>query len=369
MFGLLRAIVFVGCLGAGTWMSLGRPPFAQCTQVGQWLPVLETARVATEKAIRSAMRVASRTIEHNNSDHRSGLGDLGGRKNRDAANHEPTSAPTAPADFSHAPALRPWPALNPEQRMRTAWRIAEGPALREGSGRRLVTLTFDDGFAADSATRVLQLLADNNVHATFFAVGQDLEGDSPRAKASRQALRLAYEAGHFVGNAGFEHRALASLPRAQLIASIDRAGDAIERIIAKRPIIFRPPFGKLSDVGEQALRDQGLELVLWNIELHSTKHADARAAAHDLTSQLEQGHSGIIALGKHRDMSADTVEELLRWLRDHRWDPVHPSRIGYEVVDLPTFLRAVADSPLVVAPAGERKRRRSVRSEETLAQD
>jgi hypothetical protein len=36
---------------------------------------------------------------------------------------------------------------------------------------------------------------------------------------------------------------------------------------------------------------------------------------------------------------------LLSWLAAHTWDPRHPEVVGYEVVDLVTYIRATAASP------------------------
>jgi hypothetical protein len=39
------------------------------------------------------------------------------------------------------------------------------------------------------------------------------------------------------------------------------------------------------------------------------------------------------------------LDELLRWLESHAYDESQPSRPGYQIVDLPTYLKATAASP------------------------
>ncbi|MEO6418745.1 MAG: hypothetical protein ABIP39_05030, partial [Polyangiaceae bacterium] len=54
---------------------------------------------------------------------------------------------------------------------------------------------------------------------------------------------------------------------------------------------------------------------------------------------------GIVLLHDIRRSTAPTTAKLLAWLRQRRFDPARPERIGYQVVDLPTYLKATAAHP------------------------
>ena len=86
-------------------------------------------------------------------------------------------------ETANAPGPLPWPRLNPEADMAKAWRLAEGPNRRPGDRRKLVTLTFDDGPFPETTPRVLELLEEYDVRATFFVIGRYLDGDDERARA------------------------------------------------------------------------------------------------------------------------------------------------------------------------------------------
>jgi hypothetical protein len=69
----------------------------------------------------------------------------------------------------------------------------------------------------------------------------------------------------------------------------------------------------------------------------------------ELVGQIEYKQGGVVLLHDVRWTSVAALRELLGWLHDHRWDPLRPARLGYELVDMPTYLREVAASPLPFA--------------------
>lgn len=241
--------------------------------------------------------------------------------------------------------IAPWPRLNPEANMTRAWRLAEGPHRAPGDRRRLVTLTFDDGPSPDTTPRVLDLLKKHDVHATFFVIGRYLDGDGDRQVAAREVLKRAVAEGHLVGNHTHDHALLTAIPHTQVLEQIDRGAASIERAIGKKPLLFRPPFGELDDFGQEAMRERGLDVLLWSIEAQDMERDDTPAMLRDLTKQLAYNEGGIVLLHDFRWSSVALLKRLLTYLEARRYDPDRPDREGYVVVDLPEYLRAVQASP------------------------
>ncbi len=313
MGGLLRAaLVATVSLVAGSWVGLGHPELR--------LPRVTTSAPGTPAP---------------------------------APPPPPRDAPSLPQehDPSLVPSFAPWPRTNPEASIAKAWMVAEGPAKRPGEAKRLVTLTFDDGPTPETTPAVLKLLAKHRVRATFFVIGGYLDGESGRAKQVRRVLKKVVAAGHLVGNHTHDHANLTALPQSDVVAQIDRGSASIERVIGMKPILFRPPYGRLDDFGEQLARDRNLDVLLWSVEAQDMKRSDADEMFHDLVAQLDYKEGGIVLLHDVKRTTLPVLKRLLAFLRDRPYDPSHPDKWGYEVVDLPTYLRAVAASPL---PFGER---------------
>ncbi|HVH46141.1 MAG TPA: polysaccharide deacetylase family protein [Labilithrix sp.] len=244
-----------------------------------------------------------------------------------------------------APGPVPWPRLNPEANITKAWRLAEGPHRKPGDKRRLVTLTFDDGPSTETTPRVLDLLAKYDVHASFFVIGRYLDGESAHARASRDVLRKVVEAGHLVGNHTHDHTLLTTVSHTQVLDQIDRGAASIEHAIGKKPLLFRPPFGELDDFGQDAVRTRQLDVVLWSAEVRDMERDDTDAMFGELVRQLVYNEGGIVLLHDIRPSSVAILKKLLVYLHARRWDPERPQRRGYEIVDLPTYLREVEAAP------------------------
>lgn len=252
-------------------------------------------------------------------------------------------SPSSTLDESAVPDPVPWPRLNPSCTAHRAWLLAEGPAPAQNDGRRLVTLTFDDGPYPDTTPDVLRVLDRFGVKATFFFVGRNFRGDRARVEATKKVARRVIDSGHLVGGHGQMHVALPFVTRTRALAEIDDGQDAIERATGKRPALFRPPYGQLDAFSEEALRTRGLELVLWSVAADDRGDADGLYSS--LRDQIAYAGGGIVLLHDIRPVTAPALSKLLGWLRAHAYDPARPERVGYEVVDLVTYLKATAARP------------------------
>lgn len=268
-----------------------------------------------------------------------------GNASADLAASPPGDSAATPVDASLLPDPVPWPRMNSSISVKKAWLLAEGPAPERGDGRRLVTLTFDDGPFPWTTPPILKVLDHYDVKATFFLVGGLLDGGAPFASATREAAKRIAAAGHIIGNHTHDHFLLTRVTHNQAQAQIDEGADSIERVTGKRPIFFRPPYGQLDEFSEDVLRQRGAELVLWNIEADNADADDPAAIAESIGNHLEYAGGGIVLLHDIRRSTAPTVAKLLAWLRSRKFDPARPARIGYQVVDLPTYLRATAAHP------------------------
>lgn len=301
MRGLLRALVGITSIAAGSWVGLHSPPLTP-------IPVGQTeTRAATVPA--------------------------------------PEPREPIPPDTSLAFGHVPWPRLNPEVNIMKAWRLAEGPHRQPGDRRRLVTLTFDDGPFPETTPKVLDLLAQYGVRSTFFVIGRYLDGNDDRARSSREVLKQIADRGHLIGNHTHDHALLTAIPHTQVLEQIDRGAASIERVTGKRPLLFRPPFGELDDFGQDAVRARQLDVVLWSVEARDMERSDTQEMFRDLVRQLSYNEGGVVLLHDIRWTSVKILKRLLAYLDARRYDPKRPDREGYEIVDLPTYLRAVEASP------------------------
>lgn len=99
--------------------------------------------------------------------------------------------------------------------------------------------------------RVLELLAESGVRATFFVEGLN-------AQLYPGALTEIAAAGHEVAFHGWQHERWADLDVAAERASLERGVRALDAL-GLRPVGFRPPGGELTDASLPLLRELGFE--------------------------------------------------------------------------------------------------------------
>jgi peptidoglycan-N-acetylglucosamine deacetylase len=131
---------------------------------------------------------------------------------------------------------------------RSVWR---GPR-----DRRAVALTFDDG-PSEGTPRILEILAELQVQATFFQCGANVE----RLPSIARAVR---DAGHEIGNHSYAHPLFCFHSPAFIRADLARAQAAIERHTGSRPAWYRAPFGVRWFGMRAAQRRLGLDAIMWS---------------------------------------------------------------------------------------------------------
>lgn len=138
--------------------------------------------------------------------------------------------------------------------------------------RRTLAVTFDDG-PSEATPRLLDLLAQTGVRATFFLCGANVRRLPEIARAVR-------DAGHEIANHGERHPYYYCKSPGFLRADIAEGLASIEAVTGVRPRWFRPPYG-LRWFGMGAIyRDLGITGVQWTVIARDWELDGAGVAAH-----------------------------------------------------------------------------------------
>jgi peptidoglycan/xylan/chitin deacetylase (PgdA/CDA1 family) len=120
-------------------------------------------------------------------------------------------------------------------------------------------LTFDDGPIYPNTERVLEILADFEVAATFFMIGQNVEANPALA------ARVVQE-GHAVGNHSYSHPDLTTLNDQAASNEIGLTQRAIWNATGVWPTIMRPPYGSSNQSVDQLIENWDLRKVMWDVD-------------------------------------------------------------------------------------------------------
>ena len=144
-------------------------------------------------------------------------------------------------------------------------------AEKINNGEKTVFLTFDDGPSLDNTPKVLEVLKNYDVKATFFVLGVNLD----RGEEYRQLLRNIVNDGHAVGNHGYSHNYSYLYPGRvisyeNLMSDMNRSLDIMKDILGQDfdTRVLRLPGGlrswKKQDETLERLNNENYSVIEWN---------------------------------------------------------------------------------------------------------
>ena len=149
---------------------------------------------------------------------------------------------------------------------------------------------------------MLQTLAEAQVHATFFLLGEWAERFPDSAKAIAAA-------GHEIGSHSYSHRDMDSLTQQEMLEEIRLSQQAIYNTCGQTPVLFRPPSGSYNDAVIESIHSSGCVPIQWNLDTLDWHGLSAEQIAHRVSSQLQPG--SILLLHAGAEHSAQALPLIL----------------------------------------------------------
>ncbi|UUU36479.1 polysaccharide deacetylase family protein [Streptomyces sp. CA-210063] len=184
----------------------------------------------------------------------------------------------------------------------TATSASAAPPAVDCRKVKCVALTFDDGPVADTQ-RLLRLLNDRSVRATFYVVGTNVQ----RNPSTVSAAALA---GHQIGNHSWDHANLTKLSAAKVKSQLSRTDTAIKQVTGKKPTTFRAPYGAHNATVRTAA---GRPLVHWSVDTLDWKHRDTARIIKTVNTQTKPGD--IVLLHDIHKTTVDAVPGIIKALK------------------------------------------------------
>jgi len=115
---------------------------------------------------------------------------------------------------------------------------------------KAVYLTFDDGPIPEVTPKVLAILDQYGVKATFFMVGENIDKHP-------EVFEMVVKGGHAIGNHTYNHMKGWKVSTAEYIANVQK--------FPKETKLFRPPYGRTWVWQRRAVKQLGYEIYLWDV--------------------------------------------------------------------------------------------------------
>jgi peptidoglycan-N-acetylglucosamine deacetylase len=196
------------------------------------------------------------------------------------------------------------------------WRSDKG--IIDCARLKCIALTFDDGPGAYTS-QLLNSLDAGGAQATFFLVGNRVSSYAPLvARMGRLDMEIA--------NHSWSHPNLTTLGSSSITSQLSTTSDVIRSVTGKRPTLMRPPYGAYNSTVTSVSRQQGLAVIMWNVDTLDWKYRSSsyvRSAAvnnarngaiilmHDIHPTTVNAVPGIISDLKARGYTMVTTSDLI----------------------------------------------------------
>lgn len=265
----------------------------RCRTLGDWLAALELAPALSRQRIRAhaagkysleAIGPVYRDLFHQ-------LRDLGGRgwyslrSSLGAVTQAAVDAP--PLDYTPAPPC--------------------GLFGHDKLPRKTIALTFDDGPHPEVTASILDTLADEEVPASFFVMGEN-------ARRFPWLVQRAAREGHEVCNHSDVHLRYPDLDDAEIEAELSRCEDALTAAGAHaiKPRPARPPYGACDARVAKVIASKGHPLVMWTVTTDDWRpEATEASVVSALSAVLEAGDGAIVLLHDVQHVTASALSQLI----------------------------------------------------------
>ncbi|GHA92561.1 deacetylase [Streptomyces tendae] len=184
---------------------------------------------------------------------------------------------------------------------------------------KCIALTFDAGPSENSA-RLLDILKEKQVPATFFLLGKGHIDTYP------ELVRRMSDEGHEVASHTWTHKILTDADPDGIRDELERPNKEIERLTGKRPTLMRPPQGRTDDTVHDICRELGLAEVLWSVTAKDYKTNDSDLITERVLDQSSR--DGIILLHDIYDGTVPAVPGIIDALKKR----------GYVFVTVPQLM-------------------------------
>lgn len=174
--------------------------------------------------------------------------------------------------------------------------------------KNVLYLTFDDGPTEKVTREILEILKTENVKATFFCVGKNVE------KHPDLFSRIKEE-GHAVGNHTHTHLNGWKTNKTQYLKNIDEANRVI------RSNLFRPPYGKLNWRSKRDLQ-KNYKIVMWGVAGGDFDYSlSTKEVVKNVINNVTPG--SIVVLHDNQKFKSKTLEALpviIKKLRSKKYE-------------------------------------------------
>jgi len=184
---------------------------------------------------------------------------------------------------------------------------------------KVVSISFDAAWGNEQTQTLLDILDKYKVKSTFFLVGQWVE-------KYPDSVKDIAKAGHDVGNHSSTHPHMPQMSSKQMLDELNDCNDKVEKLIGKRPTLFRPPYGDYNNTLVETVNSINMYGVQWDIDSLDWKDPTPQQMVDRIKKKLQPG--SIVLLHNGAKNTPEALPMIIEMIKGE----------GYEIVPISQIL-------------------------------
>ena len=186
---------------------------------------------------------------------------------------------------------------------------------------KIIYLTFDEGYEAGFTSKILEILKENEVKATFFITAHYLN-------TNEELVKQMIEEGHIVGNHTVNHKSMPTLTEEEIKKEVMDLHIAVYQKFEYEMKYIRPPKGEFSEKSLKYTNNLGYKTVMWSFAYEDWDENNQPNEEKAKEKILENLHNGeIMLLHGNSKTNTNILDEVIKKSKE----------IGYSFKSLDEF--------------------------------
>jgi polysaccharide deacetylase family sporulation protein PdaB len=195
------------------------------------------------------------------------------------------------------------------------------PIYSVNTEEKKVAISFDCAWGVDYTDKLLEIMAQNDVRCTFFAVQFWVE-------RYPEYVEKITKAGHEMGTHSRTHSYMSKQSEAEIRDELSTSSAAIEKITGKKVTLFRPPYGDYDDLLIDTAQNMGLYTIQWDVDSLDWKNLSGTEIAMRIINSTKNG--SIILCHNNGLHTAEALPLIFSTLKNRGYQFVPISELIYK---------------------------------------
>ena len=171
---------------------------------------------------------------------------------------------------------------------------------------KIIYLTFDEGYEAGFTSKILEILKENEVKATFFITAHYLN-------TNEELVKQMIEENHIVANHTVNHESMSSLTEEEIKSEVMDLHTAIYQKFGYEMKYIRPPKGEFSEKSLKYTNNLGYKTIMWSFAYEDWDENNQPNEEKAKEKILENLHNGeIMLLHGNSKTNTDILDEVIK---------------------------------------------------------